>query len=128
MVKRVAARVGRGLTLKLALAAENQLTVNEETWKKALHSHPELSPHYEAGKGKFLDRATQRLSQSAELANLRWLLERRHPDLFAKPADVEVNVSNTNVIELPADIVERARALAKREDRGSRVEDGKRGK
>lgn len=109
----MAVRVGRGLTLELALAAENRATVNRETWKKALQAHPEFSPHYEAGKGKFLDRATSRLARSRNLNDLKWLLERRHADLFAKPADVEVNVSNTNVVELPAEIVQRARELSK---------------
>jgi len=113
VVKRVAVRVGRGLTLKLALAAENKATINEETWKKALQAHPEFSPHYEAGKGKFLDRATQRLAASKELGNLKWLLERRFPDLFAKPDPAPVQVNNTNVFELPADVVERARELSK---------------
>jgi hypothetical protein len=105
--------VGRGLTLKLALSAENSATVNEETWKKALQSHPEFSPHYEAGKGKFLDWATERLSRSRENADLKWLLERRHADLFARPAEVSVSVNNTtNIQGLPDDVLERARKLA----------------
>lgn len=113
VVRRVSHRVGRGLTLKLALVAENKLTVNEETWKKALAAHPEFSPLYEAGKGKFLDMATQRLAKSGELQNLRWLLERRFPDLFARPAEVSVSVENNVSVELPADVVERARQISK---------------
>jgi hypothetical protein len=114
VVKRVATRIGRGLTLNLALAAENKSTINEETWKKALQAHPEFSPHYEAGKGKFLDWAMQRLAVSKELANLKWLLERRHPDLFARPAEVAVNVNNTtNISGLPDDVLERARVIAR---------------
>src|SRR6185312_13490677 len=105
----VADRIGRGLTLELALAAEGKATVNKETWKKALAAHREFSPLYEAAKGKFLDRATQRLAASKENADLKWLLERRHPDLFARPAEVSVEVNNTAVVELPADILERAR-------------------
>lgn len=118
MVKRVAARIGRGLTLKLALAAENKATVNEETWKKTLQSHPEFSPHYEAGKGKFLDAATLRLVRSKELSNLKWLLERRFPDLFARPAEVSVEVNNTtNISGLADDVLERARVIARSEAR-----------
>ena len=109
----MSARVGRGLTLKLALAAENKLTVNEETWKKALAAHPEFSPHYEAGKGKFLDWATERLAKSSELQNIRWLLERRFPELFARPAEVSVNVENNVSVAIPDDVVRRARELAK---------------
>lgn len=102
-------RVGRGLTLKLALAAEDCPTVNEETWKKALAAHVEFSPHYEAGRGKFLELATRRLAKSKDLANLRWLLARRHSDLFGESPEVVVN----NNIELPADVIELARQHAR---------------
>ena len=110
VVRRVSDRVARGLTLALALAAEGNSTINVETWKKALGAHPEFSPLYEAGKGKFLERATRRLAESDQLKHLCWLLERRHPDLFRKPADVVVN--NDVRVELPADLLERARDLA----------------
>ncbi|HVX56963.1 MAG TPA: hypothetical protein VHA37_04475 [Candidatus Saccharimonadales bacterium] len=111
-------RVGRGLTLALALAAENNPTVNEETWKKALQAHPEFSPHYEAGKGKFLDRAVQRLSQHDDAKFLCWLLERRHSDLFARPASVDIKVGATASAGasadagIPADVVQRSREIA----------------
>lgn len=114
MVKRVSRRVGRGLTLELALAAEGKAKVNLETWKKALQSHPQFSPHYEAGKGKFLDRATQRLAEKGDNADLKWLLERRHPDLFARPdQQASVRVENHTTIQLPDELIERARELAK---------------
>lgn len=113
LVQRVAARIGRGLTLRLALAAEQNDKVNEETWKKALAAHPEFSPLYEAAKGKFLDVATQRLAKSADLYNLRWLLERRHADLFARPAEVSVSVENNVAVSIPDDVIQRARQIAK---------------
>lgn len=120
VVKRVAARIGRGVPLEHALAAENKSTINKETWKKALQAHPEFSPHYDAGKGKFLDRATQRLARSKELANLKWLLERRFPDLFARPAEVSVEVNNTTHISgLADDVLEQARIIARAEARGA---------
>lgn len=122
MVKRVSARVGRGLTLSLSLAAENRATVNEETWKKALQAHPEFSPHYDAGKGKFLDKAIRRIAAEKNTKYLCWLLERRHPDLFARhDSDVAagsgttVHVSQSVAVGIPADVLERARDLA-RED------------
>lgn len=128
-MERVSERVGRGLTLKLALAAERCQTVNEETWKKALQSHAEFVPVYEAGKAKFLELATWRLAESEDLANLRWLLERRHADLFARPAAVNVSVNTeTHIAGLSDDVLERARVIArteaKVEDGGSRIEDG----
>lgn len=123
VVKRVSARIGRGLTLKLALAAECCATINEETWKKALQAHPEFSPHYEAGKGKFLDAAMLRLAQSKETADLKWLLERRHADLFARPAEVSVSVNNTTTVSgLPDDILQRAQIIARSE---AKISDGK---
>lgn len=113
VVKRVSRRVAMGSTLTLALAAEGHGKVNEETWKKALQSHREFSPHYEQGKGKFLAGAMERLQKSKDLKFLCWLLERRHADLFARPAAVSVAVNNTNVIELPREVIERARELSK---------------
>lgn len=122
MVKRVSARVGRGLTLALALAAENNGKINDETWKKALQAHPEFSPHYEAGKGKFLDKAIKRIAAEKNTKYLCWLLERRHPDLFARHdtdvasgAGTTVHVSQSVAVGIPADVLERARELA-RED------------
>jgi hypothetical protein len=111
----VSSRVGRGLTLALALSAENVPTVNEETWKKALQSHPEFSPHYEAGKGKFIDSAVQRLAAHKDAKFLCWLLERRHSDLFARPAgvavSVEANATANAAAALPAELVARAREI-----------------
>lgn len=113
VVKRVSIRVGIGLTLKLALAAENCATVNEETWKKALAAHPEFSPHYEAAKGKFLELSMVRLAKAEDLKYLCWLLERRHSDLFAKPeAAPIVNVNQSVAVGIPSDVIERARELA----------------
>lgn len=94
VVLRVSERVGKGLTLRLALAAESNPKINEETWKKALSAHPEFYPHYQAAKGKFLAQAMDRLAQASDLKHLCWLLERRHSDLFARPAELAVNVHN----------------------------------
>jgi hypothetical protein len=120
VVKRVAARVGRGVPLEHALAAENKSTINKETWKKALAAHAEFSPLYAAGKGKFLDSATKRLAESSESADLKWLLERRHPDLFARPAEVSVEVNNsTTITGLNEDVLEQARIVARSQAKAS---------
>jgi hypothetical protein len=94
VVKRVSSRFARGITLKLALAAENNSKINEETWKKALAAHPEFYPHYEGAKGKFLAESMEKLAAAKDLKFLCWLLERRHSDLFAKPSDISVSVTN----------------------------------
>jgi hypothetical protein len=54
--------------------------------------------------------------RSKELANLKWLLERRFPDLFARPAEVSVSVNNTtNISGLADDVLEQARIIARSE-------------
>jgi hypothetical protein len=113
VVKRVSERFGRGLTLEQSLAAEEVSTINLETWKKCLQAHPEFSPHYEAAKGKFLDVATRRLAEAQDLKFLTWLLERRYSKMFARPAenDITVNATANATAGIPADLVERARAV-----------------
>jgi len=122
VVGRVSDRVARGLTLALALAAEEQDKINVETWKKALQAHPEFSPRYEAGKGKFLEWATQRLAESKDLANLRWLLERRHAGLFARPdLQLELRGSASVNVSIPEPVLQRALEIAHAESRSERV-------
>jgi len=122
----VSDRVARGLTLALALAAEEQDKINVETWKKALQAHPEFSPRYEAGKGKFLEWATQRLAESKDLANLRWLLERRHADLFARP-DLQLELHATATagasvnLSIPEPVLQRALEIAHTDGKKERV-------
>ena len=116
---RVSDRVARGLTLGLALAAENCHTINLETWKKALKRHPELSPLYEGGKGKFLEWAVQRLAEAKDLCNLRWLLERRHGDLFGRTGiEMQVNASANAIsasVSIPEPVLQRALEIANTE-------------
>jgi hypothetical protein len=113
VVLRVCDRVAVGSTLKLALAAECVATINEETWKKALKAHPEFYPHYEGARGKFIEAACRRLAADEDTKYLCWLLERRHGDLFHKsdPPPAVVNVSQH--VGIPADVLERAREVAK---------------
>jgi len=107
-----------GVTLALSLAAECKSTINLDTWKKALAAHPEFSPLYEGGKGKFLEHACRRLAGDVDVKYLCWLLERRFADLFQKPepAGAVVNVSQTANLGIPADVIERARAIAKEDN------------
>jgi hypothetical protein len=112
VVKRVSRRFGQGLTLELALAAEGNSKVNLETWKKAMQAHPEFSPHWAAARGKFLEGSVQRLIASKDLANLRWLLARRFPDLFAESSGSEVHVTQNASVTIPEDVLKAARELA----------------
>jgi hypothetical protein len=115
VVQRVSDRVGRGLTLALALAAEDCATVNLETWKKALQAHPEFSPRYEAGRGKFLDYALTQLAASPDLANLRWLLKHRFPDLFPRDPDLALTLHTNTSVVIPDELLQRARRIAAEE-------------
>ena len=119
VVKRVSKRFGSGVPLEQALAAECNPKINLETWKKALQAHPELSPHYEAAKGRFLAESIEKLQDAKDLKFLCWLLERRHSDLFAKPAAVSVSVNNTNIVAgLQDDVLVRAQQIAREQAKG----------
>lgn len=109
VVERVGAAFARGVPLKLALALENDLCVNEDSWQKAMQRHPEYVRSWEAKKADFYERSCRRLEEADDLANLRWLLERRFPHDFAKQPD-PANVSVSVVISEKD--LERARAKA----------------
>jgi hypothetical protein len=116
VVERVAKRFGHGMPLKDALALENNSQINPDSWHKALQRKPQFVHPFEAAKADFLEKALTRLSESEDLANLRWLLERRYPELFARPAQTQVNVNQTNqptIVGLPNDILARVREYAK---------------
>jgi len=102
------------MPLSVALAAEGNPTINEETWKKALAAHPGLCPTFDAAKGKFLEESMRRLIDAEDLKHLCWLLERRYSEYFRKPDPpaAVVNVS-TQISGLPDDVLERARIIAK---------------
>lgn len=98
VVKRVSKRYGRGVPLVDALAAEANPKINLDNWKKTLRRHPQLSLHYQAARGLFLELSMRRLAESKDLRHLCWLLERRYPELFRKPPDqsiASVAVSST---------------------------------
>lgn len=109
-------RVAAGLTLALALHAEQVATINEETWKKALAGCPQFKAIYEGAKALFLEAAVLRLSLSKELKYLCWLLERRHSELFRKPdADDRVVVNQSVNVGIPEDVLQRAREISHEE-------------
>ena len=116
LVKRVSKRVGRGIPIRLALAGE---PVTHDAYRKHLQRHPELAAIQEGAKIKFLDKTFDMiLSRPGPM--LRWLLERRHPDLFAKPREEAPapNVAPTTqtqtqtIAGIPQEAVEEARKNA----------------
>ena len=83
LVKRVSERVARGIPIRVALSGEQ---VSWTAYKKHLQRHPELKAIQKGAKIQFLDKAFDMiLSRPGPM--LRWLLERRHPELFAKPRE-----------------------------------------
>lgn len=115
VVRRVSERVAAGLTLALALHAEQVATVNEETWKKAVAGNADFKAIYEGAKAKFLEEAVLRLSQAKELKYLCWLLERRHSEMFRKPDADRVVVNQSVSVGIPDEVLQRAREIAARE-------------
>jgi hypothetical protein len=106
---RVCEAFGHGLPLANALAAEG---VPKSTWHATLNSNPVLSGLFLQARDLFLAKTCEFLADHADWRARTWLLERRFVDLFKKPADVEVN-QTTVINQLPADLVQRARELAK---------------
>jgi hypothetical protein len=112
VVQRVSERYGMGIPLQDALAAEGSPTINLETWKKALAAHPELSPPYEAAKGKFLEFAMCKLRDHKNLKFLCFLLRTRRADLFSGSAGSNGHQGESSGNGIPDDVLERARQYA----------------
>jgi hypothetical protein len=83
LVHRVSERVAKGIPIRVALQTE---PVTFEAYKKHLQRHPELRAIQAAAKIKFLDVTIDMIS-SKNGPMLRWLLERRHADVFGPNAD-----------------------------------------
>lgn len=109
VAQHIAEAVGQGLTLQYACDAEE---VTVDAWHKATKANPDFSSLMKVEKAKFLRQAITRLANHFDPKWLTWLLVRRHSDLFQHLPDV--NQTNTvNVSQLPAEVVSRARELAK---------------
>jgi hypothetical protein len=111
IVREVAAMTARGVPLRYALL---QMTppVSLDTWHSALRRNASFHTLYERARGEFLVKACNRLVSERDPANLRWILERRHPEHFGKGPDASVTVNHQTVVGLPEDVLDRARALA----------------
>lgn len=83
LVKRVAKHIAKGIPVRLALALTGE-PVTQCAFERHLRRHPELAVIQEAAKAKYLEKAFDMImSRPGPL--VRWLLERRHSDLFAPP-------------------------------------------
>ncbi|MGH7940086.1 MAG: hypothetical protein ACREE6_14755 [Limisphaerales bacterium] len=78
LVERVSRLVAKGIPIRVALEGE---PVTPAAYKKQLQRHPELAAIQSTAKIKFLDTATDMIF-SRPNPLVRWLLERRHSDIF----------------------------------------------
>lgn len=97
VVARIGERMAIGLPLDYALALE-EADISVDCFHKALQRDEKLSTHLKRFKAKFIAEACTRLTIS-ETSDLRWLLLRRHPDIFAMPSEkAEANNSSGNQV------------------------------
>lgn len=112
VVERIGQRMSIGLPLDYALALE-ETDISEDCFHKALQRDEKLSTHLKRFKAKFIAEACTRLTV-AETADLRWLLVRRHPDIFAMPSEkAEAKGNGNNVADGLQDLLNRAKELAR---------------
>ena len=87
LVECVSHRVAMGVPLDLALAGES---VTEKDYKEHLEQNPGLAAIEGAAKRRFVEQAIgamQRVENPS--ANIRWLLERTYPEVFARSREDE---------------------------------------
>lgn len=112
VVERVGRRMGLGLPLDYALALEDE-PITPDCFHKALQADAKLSTHLTRHKAKFIEAACERLSIS-ETSDLRWILLRRHPDIFAMPSEKAEDKGNGNTVaDGLQELLNRAKELAR---------------
>ena len=96
VVERVGKRMALGLPLDYSLALEaGEITV--DCFHKALQADVKLSTHLTRYKAQFIEGALTTLS-TGDSADLKWLLLRRHPDIFAMPSERAEETSKGNAV------------------------------
>lgn len=112
VVERVGNRMALGLPLDYALALEDSI-ITVDCFHKALQRDEKLSTHLTRFKAKFIEASCARLAIS-ETADLRWLLLRRHPDIFAMPSEkAEAKDSGDKVADGLQQLLNRSSELAR---------------
>jgi len=113
VVKRVAARFALGVPLHYALVLEES-GITPGAFENALQRDSKLSAHMHKAKAQFLFDSCKRLAAHPETTNLRWLLTRRFPELFAEvaPAPAVNNDAATTVLE---GILQSSREIARQQ-------------
>jgi hypothetical protein len=81
LVERVSERVAKGVPLRLAAAREG---LSRADYEECLRRHPELALRQDSANGEFVEFCIRKLLDVEDpSSNIRWLLERLNPDLFA---------------------------------------------
>lgn len=109
VVGRVGKRMALGLPLDYSLALEKSI-ISVDCFHKALQRDAKLSTHLTRFKAEFIEGALTTLS-SGDSADLKWLLLRRHPDIFAMPSERAESSGNT-VADGLQELVNQARKYA----------------
>jgi hypothetical protein len=117
VVERIGQRMAIGLPLDYALALE-KVDISEDCFHKALQRDTKLSTHLKRWKAKFIAAACETLTTS-ETSDLRWILLRRHPDIFAMPSEkAEDRAKGDMVVDGLQQVVNRAREYARLKQAG----------
>lgn len=111
LVERIGLRVSKGIPIDYALALEDG-DVSPDAFQKALQREPKLSAHFAKFKAVFVAEACERLS-AGEMADLKWLLVRRHPDIFAMPSEKAEASIGDKVADGLQEILNRSREMAR---------------
>jgi hypothetical protein len=112
VVERVGNRMALGLPLDYALALEDGI-ITVDCFHKALQRDEKLSTHLTRFKAKFIEASCARLAIS-ETSDLRWLLLRRHPDIFAMPSErAEAKDAGDKVADGLQEVLNRAKEYAR---------------
>lgn len=112
VVERVGKRMALGLPLDYSLALETG-EISVDCFHKALQSNDKLSTHLKRFKAQFIEGALTTLS-SGDSADLKWLLLRRHPDIFAMPSEkAEATGSGNQVADGLQEVLNRAKEYAR---------------
>lgn len=120
VVDRVAQRVGKGLTLEMALALE-PTGISEDLFRKALQKDVKLSSHMARGKAEFVDKFIDAIMISDDLQHMKWLVTRRHPDLFGEQLSVKQSGEVKTVNTMDPAIIELARMDWKERNNGGQT-------
>ena len=111
VVERVGQRMALGLPLDYSLALEDA-EISVDTWHKALQAEPKLSTHLLRFKAQFMQGALTTLT-TGEAADLKWVLLRRHSDLFAMPSERGDTPAGDKVADGLQELLNRSRELAR---------------